>query len=577
MIQAKIMDSTSKPPGDKSNLLDRSALVEAVLIFSGAALLLFLFSDRIVNVFDEGILLTGTMQTMAGQVLHRDFYFNYGPAQLYLLAGLFKLFGPSVLVERLTEVCLAAGLVASMYVLTRKFCGRAFAFGAAVVSIFWSIGLWLNHSVMNPALCILVLWTSWLILPVSDDRAQRRRAVGAGFLAAMAFLVRYDMGVGTLVADMLAVVMMMWMQEPRLRRSLRRVATTVMVPYLSAFVLTVLPFALAYLSVAPLHDLLDDTLLYGKWAYPVGRGLPFPKPRLGPAFMEIAFYLLPVIIVLGFWCGFRCLMTRKRRATDQPAKQTPDWLNLLTVLSVVAAVLAAKGLVRAGIAGMCVSAIACVLLLAILLKHQATLHVWVRVVLTATAVLFVLAAVSSVQTPLFYPSQSLRHLHLKPLVINWILTPARQPPSPPFRNWCHEGTPITRGFCFLLDEDRIKSVRYLDAHTHPGDYLYSGLTRHDRILMNDMITYFAAQRLPAVKWAQLDPMVENLSDRQQEMIRDLELHKPPYVVLDAEFDGISEPNGSSAHTGVHLLDDYITAHYRTVQRYGNLTILQRED
>ena len=59
------------------------------------------------------------------------------------------------------------------------------------------------------------------------------------------------------------------------------------------------------------------------------------------------------------------------------------------------------------------------------------------------------------------------------------------------------------------------------------------------------------------------------------MIGSLEQHKPPYVVLDSEFDNVSEPNGSSVHTGVHLMDDYIAAHYRTVQQYGEMTILQR--
>ncbi|HXS14405.1 MAG TPA: hypothetical protein VN734_17030 [Acidobacteriaceae bacterium] len=36
-------------------------------------------------------------------------------------------------------------------------------------------------------------------------------------------------------------------------------------------------------------------------------------------------------------------------------------------------------------------------------------------------------------------------------------------------------------------------------------------------------------------------------------------------------------NGSSAHTGVPLLDGYIAAHYEAVQQYGELTILRRRD
>lgn len=575
MIGAPITDSISQAANTNKKLsLHCTSLIEGLLIFLGAAIFLFLFTGRAVIVFDEGILLTAAMRTMAGQILHRDFYFNYGPAQLYLLAGLFKMFGASVLVERLTGAALAAGMVTSLYILVRKFCGRFLAFAAAIVSMLWSLGLLFTIGLMSPTLAILALWTSWLILPVSDERVQRRRAMGAGLLTGIMFLFRYDMGGITVVADMIAVVIMMWIAEPRLRKGLKRVGTVVMMPYLSTFVITILPFSIAYLCVASLHDLLDDTFLYGKWAYPVGRGLPFPIPRLGPTFQQIAVYLLPIIIALALWLVIRRAMKRKTTGPESGTEE-PDWLNLFVVLGVVAVIFAAKGFVRAGIGGMSVSAIVCVLLLAILLKHRAALNIWLRGVLAATAVLFVLAALVSAQIPLVGRVQSIREIHLQPLAINWILTSDRQPPSPAFRTWCHEGTPITRGFCFLLDEDNIQAVRYLDAHTRPGDYLYSGLDHHDRILMNDMILYFATQRLPAVKWAQLDPMVENLSYRQRDMIHDLELHKPPYIVLDSEFDDMREPNGSSVSTGVHLLDDYISSHYETVQQYGTLAILRR--
>src|ERR1700761_7198226 len=62
---------------------------------------------------------------------------------------------------------------------------------------------------------------------------------------------------------------------------------------------------------------------------------------------------------------------------------------------------------------------------------------------------------------------------------------------------------------------------------------------------------------------------------QREMISDLERNKPPYLALDSEFDKVHEPNGSSVHTGVHLLDDYIAQHYRLVKTFGEMTVLQR--
>jgi hypothetical protein len=44
------------------------------------------------------------MRVTAGQIPHRDFYAYYGPAPLYILAGLFRLFGESIFIERLLDL-----------------------------------------------------------------------------------------------------------------------------------------------------------------------------------------------------------------------------------------------------------------------------------------------------------------------------------------------------------------------------------------------------------------------------------------------------------------------------------------
>jgi len=157
----------------------------------------------------------------------------------------------------------------------------------------------------------------------------------------------------------------------------------------------------------------------------------------------------------------------------------------------------------------------------------------------------------------------------------WLLEPGSLQPRSLYSNWCSEKTPMTRGLCFLMDEDHIHAVEFLIQHTRPEDTLYVGLPEHDRILVNDNMTYFAVQRLPATKWSHFDPFLQNSVAIQQLMIADLQRNKPPYVVQDSEFDDTHEPNGSSVHTGVHLLDDYIAQNYKRVTTFGKLTVLQR--
>ena len=88
----------------------RQPFVALAIVFLLSYLLLFLGMPRRPGMYDEGIVLTGAMRVVAGQVPYRDFYFIYGPAEIYILAGLFKLFGPSLLAERLFDL-LIQGLV----------------------------------------------------------------------------------------------------------------------------------------------------------------------------------------------------------------------------------------------------------------------------------------------------------------------------------------------------------------------------------------------------------------------------------------------------------------------------------
>ena len=79
-------------------------------------------------------MLTAAMRVAGGQIPHRDFYANYGPAQFYLLAGLFKLFGESILVERLFDLLIKALLVTTVYGIALGYCRKLVAAVVAIVT-----------------------------------------------------------------------------------------------------------------------------------------------------------------------------------------------------------------------------------------------------------------------------------------------------------------------------------------------------------------------------------------------------------------------------------------------------------
>jgi hypothetical protein len=141
--------------------------------------------------------------------------------------------------------------------------------------------------------------------------------------------------------------------------------------------------------------------------------------------------------------------------------------------------------------------------------------------------------------------------------------------------WCQFASPLTRGFCFLPEDDRIRAIEFISSHTVPGQSLYSGLKHHDRIFANDNLIYFATQRLPATHWSHLDPGLQTSYETQTQMITELERNAPPYIVLDSEFDLTQEPNDSAKSSGVTLLDDYIRDRYQPAETFGIMSIRRR--
>jgi hypothetical protein len=141
--------------------------------------------------------------------------------------------------------------------------------------------------------------------------------------------------------------------------------------------------------------------------------------------------------------------------------------------------------------------------------------------------------------------------------------------------WCKTQNSATHGVCFLPEDDRIQTIEFIDTHTLPGQKIFVGVTHHDRIFANDNVIYFASDRLPATRWSHFDPDLQTRYDIQTQIIQELEINTPPYVVLDSEFDLVREPNDSSRSSGVKLLDEYLHQKYQFVQTFNRMSIWQR--
>jgi len=85
---------------------------------------------------DEGIVLQGAERILRGELPYRDFFSFYTPGSFYLVAGLFRVFGDSFAVARLSLAITGAACSVVTYSLARRVCSQGFAlFAAALATI----------------------------------------------------------------------------------------------------------------------------------------------------------------------------------------------------------------------------------------------------------------------------------------------------------------------------------------------------------------------------------------------------------------------------------------------------------
>jgi hypothetical protein len=521
------------------------------------------------NIYDEGIILTGAMRVAAGQIPHRDFYANYGPGQFYTIAGLFKLFGESILVERLYDIFIKALLVASIYTIVSSYCRKSIAVWASIATILWLFGLDQVAGTAQIPVSLLNLVASTLLLPVFLRPISTRRTLAAGVVVGMAALFRYDVGVALLGVHACVIAIAVSLRMSGISNRLRAFASTFW-SYLAGFAAVTLPALLYYLSVAPLSPFVHDIILYPSEYYHRGRNLPFPAISLR-ALENIGIYLPIAIVSITLYIVVLRLRGRGEDASNsQSIPEEQKWHGFLVMFGLLALVMYFKGFVRVSLVHMHLSIIPSLLLIAVLFQHRLTLTRPIRISVTFLMWLSIFAAGCSALREV----RTLQHVEHASVPKSMLLSVRHAWPETQ-ATWCKIESPLTTGLCFLPDDGRIQTIEFIGSHTTPDQKLFVGQTKHDRIFANDNLIYFATQRLPASKWSHFDPGLQNSSEIQTQMVHELEVNAPPYIVLDSEFDLTHEPNDSSKSTGVTLLDEYIHNKYQHVETFGEMSIFQR--
>jgi hypothetical protein len=543
------------------------------LIFAGLFLLSLLVqllaTRRTTGPYDEFLSLYGADTVLHGGIPYRDFWTMYGPAQFYVIAALFKLFGVNVIVGRLYDALIRAGLACVSYALVAKLASARWAVASFIVVLSWLACI--HYPAYNfPAYAALLgsLLSCLLYARFLRDEADIRALFWSGVLVSVTTTVRHDSGFYLCAAQLVMLAWINFTNRPATEsRSIafatfRRLALI----YLAGVLLIALPVFLTLLIKAGFHNLFYDLIYVPGVVYPKVRNLPFIDPEAlhelrhifgweGRLALESFIVFLPIFAIFS---SLLCLLSTRGSRTR--IFDTVWQRRTFALLFVLDSLFFLKGLIRVMPIQMMQSIIIAIILLAVLLAHLSLFDGLSRVALYVSAFYLVLCS---------YPLS----LHLVPYTrSNLVDLLHPQAPNSLYRT-CHPPPNLSRARCLILEPDEIAAIEDIQRRTSSDDRIYVGDGRHDRLFWNDVRLYFLSGRSSITPWYDLHPGVQTTLDIQNQIIDAMRRTPPRVIVLNSTWDDTLEPNQSRFSSGVTALDDYIRSRYTPQASYGAITVL----
>jgi 4-amino-4-deoxy-L-arabinose transferase-like glycosyltransferase len=535
---------------NKAILLLNTKSIILLSILSGFVFILSM--NMKMNVYDEAIIAVGANQIMAGKLPHIEFYFNYGPAQIGLLATVFGAFGKSLIVARLYDIAIRTGIViACGFVLRQLRVDRRIATAALGVQILLLFAAGQYLYVIFPTLLLALVGTQMLAPATRDGRESAGRLIASGAVTGVIALFRYDVGFFVMVAHAVGLALLC-ASGPQSWRATARVLSL----YIAGISFAFLPCAIVAVAAGAGPGFWHDIILYPSQNYAAMRGLPFPMPALSGNFgLSLAVYAPVPAAIIAAWF----LADRHRHEGDGSLDSPP--MRLVLLLAVLTLAMFAKGVVRVSLTHMLMSIMAAVPVLALLITQRQPAGA--RHSALVVAGMITISAVAALglkgREDLKAPE------NLLPLRLAGATPVAMQRACPPL-------PALGLG---TLDADSYGAACYLAAHTAPDEKIFVGAGRHDKVFISNMALYFAAGRAPVSRWYHFDPGLQTRADVQSAIIAELDNAKVRFVARDETYDTVEEPNQSAVSSGVRLLDQYLAKRYRLAARFGQIAIYRR--
>lgn len=537
------------------------------LLFVVSFLYFLIGITQIVDVYDEGIPVYGAERVLNGEIPYRDFWTLYAPGQFYLLAGWFKIFGSSILAERVYGAIFKTLTSIAFFLLASRLASRGWSLAFWLVVTIWLKFFGYYASVSFPAL-FFVLASFYVLFGFFDRDKPKIRLFIAGLLTGLAGLFRHDFGFYLFLSELLTVypfAFFHFIPKNGAEGSLKRIAKLLPFawPHLLGVALPLLPVGLYFASVVPPGELMYDLVVFPSKIFPVVRDTSYPA-SIPDVFAlirgEVALfgYLAEFSKRLAFyfpWMAFTAaiiLFVSKKRQKQQNSgllKPAPAWKWGAGLLFVFGVLSFNNVRIRSDLPHLLPSFVCASLVLAVLISRILELRLFRRgpVFGFGLAAAFVL---------LIYPVYELQKPGMderfRPLLYSHNLERAKGVGVNPYQ---------------------ADAIHYIQSVTFPWEKIFVGNNRHDLIYNNDIMFYFLSGRHSATKYHELFPGLATSRAVQAKIVEDLQRNNVRYLVLLSRF---QNPGVTTEPVPVRLLDDFIAQNFQPVEKFGDWSVWERK-
>lgn len=470
--------------------------------------------------YDEAVILVGAERILQGQIPHKDFSSEYPAGQLYTLAALFKVFGISVITERIYDLLIKSLLSLSIFLIIRSLSSNTTAVIGWVMSL-----VWLQHSSF-PAYpvypSILFIFFSIYFLLIYMKEQKHYCVILSALSIVCAVLFRHDLG--GYAAIVVTIVLI-----------IRKLAGVQSWAPLISFIASGIIAGLSvmfyfYINSATefmLNDLISIPMAFLKYQI-----LPYPSLSR----YTLPFFVFPIVLIIGIATS---VIQIKRKKDDTTA-------YVVLLISLIGIFFFNQVRVRSDIIHLLPVALSGILLAPILLytlMKRLSLNIWMY---RTIFVLFFIVFGVTLSKPVEVIDRLLSTTN------GYIVK--------------HINSDIERANYLNINADIKDTVVYIKDNTSKNEKIYVGVKNHDQFVFNDVIIYFLAERNCISRYHVLNPGVHTTLQVQREVIDEFKKQSPRLVVLVPRSG--SEPNLSNVDTHIDLLDNYINNNYELIKTFG---------